>query len=608
MYTNLGFFRKNYNKSQSPKSTFDLRLPKITPSYSSSPSSNLFSPPSKSYNFSSSPKLNYNSSNQFSSSPTLSKSTRFDPYAYNSPRIAPKIFSPKINFMSYSIFEIHRSGYTNNSSTYSSATGVGFLITKSLALTANSVIPDESVASRCFAKFVDNLNENHNFDCQTYFYSNKELNITVLGFKLNPESKKPRPPIEFRDDFRLEVGDGISYLNCASVGKNVTTVDEEMMVYTAGSYILPGMPLFSVEGKLQGFHHTCTSSYKFNQGTRIDVVLKSLVNIRHVMTHPELETLFGYSPAVHPQALSTNLRPELIISEEGRFIYWVEWFNKNIYRYDITIERWGRIKISNLEEFLNKQPPGWSFAWGSRLVYINSSLYIIGGVGHEASATRGEVLQFDCESEELIRKKDMIERREGPGVVARTGFIYVLGGKYSFNSCERFSVADNKWEIISPMNYGRYQPVAVLMNDEKFIYVIGGLPEGTVGKSIEKFCVSENYWDMINVVLEFPVVNPGIVQVSYSKFAVLGGRYCKSVLLFDVGDGNSNDVVWMEIEKFPDFVETVYPLVLYKQEYKVYMIKSQEGAAPKVMFYNFMNLMRIDDGFYKSSGRASNLI
>ena len=593
MYTNFGFFRKNYNKSQSPKSTSDLRLPKITPSYTSSPS-NLYSPSSKSYNFYSSPRLNYNS-NIFNPSPNLSKSTRNDQYSYNSSRVATKIFLPKTNYMTYSIFEIHRAGYTNSSSGYGSASGMGFLITKSLALTANSVVPDESVASRCFAKFVDNLNEIHEFDCQTYFYSNKELNITILGFKINPECKKPRLPIEFREDFVLAVGESISYLNCGNAGRNVTAVDQEMMIYTAGNYILPGMPLFSVDGKLQGIHHTCTSSYRFNQGTRIDVVFKSLINVRNMMSHPELETLFGYSQAIHPQALSTNAYPEVIAPDKGRFMYWVEWFNRNIYRYDISIERWARINISNMEEFLNKQNSDWSFAWGSRLVYANSSLYIIGGVGHEASATKSEVLQFDCESEEIYRKKDMLERREGPGVVACTRFIYVLGGKYSFNSCERFSITDNKWEMFSSMNYGRYQPVGVLMNDEKFIFVIGGHPEDTVGKSIEKYSIDSNNWEIINIVIDFPIINPGIVQVSHRKFALLGGKHSKSVMVFDVGDGNSNEIVRTEIEKFPEYIETVYPLVLYKQEYKVYMIKSQEGSAPKVMYYNFMNLLRLDE-------------
>ena len=189
----------------------------------------------------------------------------------------------------------------------------------------------------------------------------------------------------------------------------------------------------------------------------------------------------------------------------------------------------------------------------------------------------------------------MLERREGPGVVACTRFIYVLGGKYSFNSCERFSITDNKWEMFSSMNYGRYQPVGVLMNDEKFIFVIGGHPEDTVGKSIEKYSIDSNNWEIINIVIDFPIINPGIVQVSHRKFALLGGKHSKSVMVFDVGDGNSNEIVRTEIEKFPEYIETVYPLVLYKQEYKVYMIKSQEGSAPKVMYYNFMNLLRLDE-------------
>jgi hypothetical protein len=501
--------------------------------------------------------------------------------------------------MSYSIFEIHRAGYTSNG--FGSASGIGFLITKSLALTASSVIPDESVAGKCFARFVDNLNEVHEFNCSSFFCCNKELNFTVLAFRINPDCKKPRLPIEFREEFVLRVGDAISYLNCGNSGKSVTSVDEETLIYTVGSPMLPGMPLFTLDGKLQGFHHTCTSSYRFNQGTRIDVVVRCLASLRS-MTHPELEGLFSMQSTTnlplhsvpglsHP--ISLNQREDLLISDEGRYIYWVEWFNKNIYRYDIFLQKWAKVTIYNFEDFEVKERIGWTFNWGSRIVYTSASLFIIGGVGHEASATKSDVFELNLSTFELFRRKDMIEKREGPAVVTRGGFLYVLGGKYCFHSCEKYSFIENKWEIIAPMNFARYEPVAVVMNDERFIFVVGGAPAETVGKSIERFSFADNHWDVISVVLHSPVLHPAIFPISYRKFALLGGKYSKSVLVFDVGDGSSNEIVYQEIEKFPEPVETLYPPVHFKQENKIFIVKSQEGSAPQVLFYNFQNFHKV---------------
>lgn len=66
--------------------------------------------------------------------------------------------------------------------------GVGFLISKNLAMTTHSVVPDEDIAFRCFVKFLDNRIINHHLDPNKFFFTNRALNFTVVGFKYDEES------------------------------------------------------------------------------------------------------------------------------------------------------------------------------------------------------------------------------------------------------------------------------------------------------------------------------------------------------------------------------------------------------------------------------------
>ena len=607
MYTNRGFLRRNYGEKQAVKPASNIKLPKIQQNYSTphkftqSPSSfsnsnyNSLSPTYRSLpdNIFKAPSENRLRALENSQShPSLSTK---DFSQSHSSRNLEQILSTKINNVIYSVFEIYHLGYAYSSkSGYTSPIGMGFLITKSLAVTANSVIPDEEVASRCFSRFTDNAQEVHSFDANSFFYTNRALNFTIIGFIANPESKKPRIPLEFREEFVLKSGDFIAYMKSGATGRNVTSVDLESFIYTAGSDILPGMPIFTYDWHLQGIHHTCTASYRFNQATRIDVILKTILTIRSISTHPDLDLLLT-------DYVSNYIHEEDRGVEAGRYLYWVEWYNKNIYRYDIPLERWNKIKISNISEFLQSEGSEWSFNWGSRLIYVGPRIFIIGGVGQELSSTKSDVYEFSPDSKELIRRADMLERREGPAIVACQGYLYVMGGKYSYNTCEKYNLALNTWERIAQMSNGRYEPVAVTMQNERFIYVIGGFPQELVGRSIERYDVNENRWDVLNTRMNYPVLHPGVIAVSQKKFALLGGRFCKSVVMVEISDGDINrsldssyceGIRIYEIDTMPGQFETVYPSVLYKEENKVYVMKSQEGVAPQVLYYFFQNLLK----------------
>lgn len=609
MYTNRGFLHRSYGNNPSPRPNYHLQLPKI-PHYSSPTSYSPIMHSTKAirdvaHNYQSMPPYSrrspdnifaYTSSYQ---SPNVSASKSYQNLNSYDNSKSPKskqleqALSIKTNHLAYSIFEIYGAGYSyTNKTGYGSPLGMGFLITKSLAITANSVISEEDMATRCFARFTDNAYETHNFDPNIFFYTNRDLNFTIIGFVINPESKRPKVPLEFREEFILKQGDYISYLNSGQSGRNVTVVEAVMFNYTAGTFILPGMPIFTNDWHLQGLHHTCTASYHFNQATRIDAILHVILTVRSIATHPELDLLLT-------DYVANYARDDPKI-DEGRYLYWVEWYNQNIYRYDIALDRWNKLKMTNLTEFIRNEHIDWSFNWGCRIVYLPGRIFIIGGVGRELSSTKSDVYEFRTDNKEIYRKKDMQERREGPAIVYKQNTIYVMGGKYSYNTCEKYTVGEDKWEMIAPMNYGRYEPVAVLMGNEKFIFVVGGFPQEHVGKSIERYDIFANHWDIVTLSLPYPVVHPGIFPVSPKKFAILGGRFCRAIIIVELADENltkagetiyQDSIKVYEIDPLTEQIETVYPVVLFKQENKLYLMKSQEGAAPQIMFYYFKNFL-----------------
>ncbi|CAG9335674.1 unnamed protein product [Blepharisma stoltei] len=496
-----------------------------------------------------------------------------------------------------SVFEIYPVGNSYKMA-YGNPIGMGFLITKHLIMTSNLVFPDDEVASRCFARFTDNLFETHHFDPKAYFYTNRESNFTICGFMLNPESLKQRLPIDIVQPFILSEGDGIAYLNSGSDIRTVIGVDSNNFTYSAGINILPGMPIFTIDWKLQGIHHTQTHFYRFCQASRIDSTLKTLSSIKYATSHPELMTVMSeYSEKIAGLHKNTYGSYEI-----GKCLYWIDWYKTNIYRYDIALNKWSYIKIHNLNDFFTVETPSWTFNWGSRIAYTpDGCFYIIGGVGKELSDTKADLYHFNTDTREITRKSSMLEKREGPAAVYRQEFIYVMGGKFSYNTCEKYSISENRWYHFAPMIHGRFEPVAALMHCEEYLYVIGGYPQDMVGTTLERFCFEKDNWEAIEILFPLPMINPAIFPVSVNKLALFGGRFSQSIYIFELCENEMDnhtthvkDEVYKiyTIESFPEGFESVYPVFLYKEENEVFMIKSRHGEQPQIMYYSYLNLSK----------------
>ena len=82
---------------------------------------------------------------------------------------------------------------------------------------------------------------------------------------------------------------------------------------------------------------------------------------------------------------------------------------------------------------------------------------------------------------------------------------------------------------------------------------------------------------------------------------MLGGRFCKGVVVVEIyedGINRSLDSPYsesarvFEIDSMPEPFETLHPLIFYKEENRICIMKSQEGSAPQVLYYSFQNFLQ----------------
>lgn len=519
---------------------------------------------------------------------------------FNSISSSPRIQNSKTSEtdLNESIFEIYGIGYSYQDKIFGRPNGVGFMITESIAMTTNSIINDEEVASSSFAVFPSG--QRIRFDPSQFFYTNRGLNFTVLTLKVEVQGF-----VDIRQKFKLRNSSKIFYFGAGIVKCEIIGIDSEIFSYTTSTSILPGSPIFRYKSKtrelvLQGIHHSIASAYSYSQGTRIDSIIQILCSVVLIPSESSDSPQNSLSRILQDYALQHKFELKKTDENfgEGRYLYWIEWLSKNFYKYDVSSEKWIKVKLANLTQFLTQETSKWKFNWGCRLIYLpDRSFLIVGGIGYDSGGSRADVYQFIPDREELYRKKSMLDRRDGPALIYRQGFVYAVGGRFTYTTCEKYNIKTNTWSYFSSMIHGRYEPVACLLQGDNYMYVAGGQPEESVGKTIERYSFSQDRWEGLQVVFQIPLLRCGIFPVTQTKFALLGGRYLKAVIIFEavqeIIDGRTEEIFRVfEIEELNENIESVYPVVYNIGENKVYFTKSPENKAPSVLSYNFRSFLK----------------
>ena len=120
----------------------------------------------------------------------------------------------------------------------------------------------------------------------------------------------------------------------------------------------------------------------------------------------------------------------------------------------------------------------------------NSSLYISGGIKSTNPLTPSSSLfKYDSSSNTLFKLQNMHIPRHNHTMKAHNDIIYAIGG-YNTNTCERYFIPTNKWELMSNMKHKREK--AIIVVHEQYLYCFCGKNCETHHNTIEQIDLSNN--------------------------------------------------------------------------------------------------------------------
>ena len=139
------------------------------------------------------------------------------------------------------------------------------------------------------------------------------------------------------------------------------------------------------------------------------------------------------------------------------------------------------------------------------------------------------VYLFSLSKMTLTPKKHLIHIRKEHASVFLNNSVYVIGGydgkNSSFlNSCEQYDLEKNEWKMVSPMMLAKCAFGATTMND-RYIYTIGGYDGTERLNIIEKYDYKIDKWVLIDVKLKYALSNSACVSYAENKLMILGGGF-----------------------------------------------------------------------------------
>ena len=475
---------------------------------------------------------NFNRSQLESNSlPSFSLSFSTSPKA--KPTQLPPVDSNKVK----AIFEIYTDSAYGN---FRKFQGMGFLVSNSLCITTHITLPTAYDASVASLQFLDSPENFYYFLPQSFFFTSKELDFTIVACGV-----KGRAGLSIENKFTLKEQDPIIIFNRHLECKHALIIDKSTFCYTSSYGVPNGLPIFNYNWEVQGMHTTFTPSYRINQALRIDVV-------------------FEYAKS---SVLSVPKSPEVSFPAAQFCFYWFEWFSTDIYRLDTSSLSWSKFKPLN-----EKELGLWYFPWNSRTTFLaTGEAVILGGILDSLGTKASIAFLYKPQKNTLEYLPEMLDSREAPALLTLGNSLYVLGG--STSKCE---VLENyQWKPLSSMIHSRKDFAACFLNS--YIYVVGGDPSEVTSRTVEKYSVAQNFWEIVPLMLPEPLVKPAAVSVSSNHIVVLGGSFSHKAFLL-----KGSEVV--ETQFLEKKVETIFPVFLNKG--KLLVLNGNEGYK-KLRLYTF---------------------
>jgi N-acetylneuraminic acid mutarotase len=118
----------------------------------------------------------------------------------------------------------------------------------------------------------------------------------------------------------------------------------------------------------------------------------------------------------------------------------------------------------------------------------------------------------------------MLYPRESCATVFVEGYVYAIGGAPHINTAERFNTTSKTWQRISSLFHGRYESAACSALDNRFIFVFCGEPLQSAGKTIERYNIDFDHWELLSVMMPRPLTRMSVFPISNHRIAIMGGK------------------------------------------------------------------------------------
>eukprot|EP00347_Sterkiella_histriomuscorum_P008465 403344995 len=280
----------------------------------------------------------------------------------------------------------------------------------------------------------------------------------------------------------------------------------------------------------------------------------------------------------------------------------LRWLSKKIGEYDIDNDYWQAVDAQVDRPFL-------AF---SRTIYLpNQDMIVIGGLDDFIPNKPTFSAQCILISEVPLNSydnlyvqnplKSMISKRGCFAAIFHEGQIFVMGGlNYTekiLKKCERYNIAENKWETIADMCEPRKNASACALTTDT-IYVFGGSNQSQSSDTIEQYSIATNTWNLLKIKLPSPISFLTSFKFSQTQIILLGGSVkehsrkaqtykTNQVLVFDVIQPKFTRVKNLErdlISLYPAFFDSGI----------LYMIDEDgDSENPPVLRYDMSYIMQL---------------
>lgn len=206
----------------------------------------------------------------------------------------------------------------------------------------------------------------------------------------------------------------------------------------------------------------------------------------------------------------------------GSRMFWFRWDTTEVWHFNFSQQTWAVVNGVN--------PPS-KFLYFASIVHLpqDQGCFILGGSDFEDNYSK-RVLHFNQYNNFSEKSPLIFKRAFFASVYSEFDHsIYSIGGNDSqddLKEVERYSIAEDCWRQVSPMNVKRNGCAACVFPESKTIFAFGG-NNREIGSldTIEKYSVVYDKWEMIRVRLSMPLHDLQVQYLTRGRVMVLGGNH-----------------------------------------------------------------------------------